>query len=141
MASNTITTRWKTDMLLISDNPSGQKLAIDAGPENGGHSDGYRPKALMLSALAGCSGLDIASLLKKMKVAIDTFEIVIEAQLTEEHPKYYDKVHVDYHFYGSDLSEKKIAKAVALSVDKYCGVMEMFRQFCELTTANHYHNN
>ena len=141
MASNTVTTRWKADMLLISDNPSGQKLAIDAGPENGGNSDGYRPKALMLSALAGCSGLDIASLFKKMKIDVDTFEVVIDAELTEEHPKYYNKVHVNYHFYGTDLNEKKIAKAVALSVDKYCGVMEMFRQFCELTTENHYHNN
>jgi len=141
MASNIVTTRWKTDMLLISDNPSGQKLAIDAGPENDGHSDGYRPKALMLSALAGCSGLDIASLFKKMKINVDTFEVVIEAELTDEHPKYYNKVHVDYHFYGTDLPEKKIAKAVKLSVDKYCGVMEMFRQFCELTTDNHYHNN
>lgn len=140
MASNTVTTRWKTDMLLISDNPSGQKLAIDAGPENGGNSDGYRPKALMLSSLAGCSGLDIASLLKKMKVEIDTFEIIIKAELTEEHPKFYNKVYVNYHFYGTDLPENKIEKAVNLSVEKYCGVMEMFRQFAEVAIENHYHN-
>ena len=63
MASNIITTKWKRDMLLVSDNPSGQNLFIDAGPENGGNSEGYRPKALMLSALAGCSGLDIAAVL------------------------------------------------------------------------------
>lgn len=141
MASNIVTTKWKREMLLISDNPSGQHLFIDAGEENGGHSEGYRPKALMLSALAGCSGLDVASLFKKMKIEVDDFEIIVEAELTEEHPKFYNKVHVNYHFYGTDLPEKKITKVVNLSVDKYCGVMEMFRQFSTVTIENHFHNN
>ena len=141
MASNIVTTKWKREMLLISDNPSGQHLFIDAGEENGGHSEGYRPKALMLSALAGCSGLDVASLFKKMKIEVADFEIIVEAELTEEHPKFYNKVHVNYHFYGTDLPEKKIVKVVNLSVDKYCGVMEMFRQFSTVTIENHFHNN
>lgn len=141
MAANTVTTKWKRDMLLISDNPSGQNLFIDAGEENGGNSEGYRPKALMLSSLAGCSGLDIASLFKKMKIEVADFEIIVDAELTEEHPKFYHKVHVNYHFYGTDLPEKKITKVVNLSVDKYCGVMEMFRQFSTVTIENHFHNN
>ncbi|TYP99611.1 putative redox protein [Tenacibaculum adriaticum] len=140
MTLDTVTTKWKTDMLLVSDNPSGQNVFIDASPESGGHNEGLRPKALMLSSLAGCSGLDVASLLKKMKVEFDTFEIIVEAELTEEHPKYYHKVHVNYHFYGNNLAEGKINKAVKLSVDKYCGVMEMFRQFATVTTQNHFHN-
>ena len=140
MTSHTVTTKWKTDMLLVSNNPSGQNFFIDTSPENGGHNEGMHPKALMLSSLAGCSGLDVASLLKKMKVELDTFEIITEAELTEEHPKHYHKVHVSYHFYGSNLAEEKINKAVKLSVDKYCGVMEMFRQFATVTTQNYFHN-
>jgi putative redox protein len=64
----------------------------------------------------------------------------VEGELTQEHPKYFHKVKVDYHFYGKDLNEKKIKKAVDLSVEKYCGVMEMFRQFAQVKTEIHYHN-
>lgn len=135
-----VTTKWLGDMRFESTNPSGHNLFIDAGEENGGKGEGYRPKALMLSGLAGCAGLDVASLIKKMKLKVDDFNIDIEANLTEEHPKHYDKVAMHFHFYGDDLKEKKLQKAVDLSVDKYCGVMEMFRQFSELQIETHFHN-
>jgi len=89
--------------------------------------------------LAGCSGLDIVSLLKKMRVEITDFKMDITGELTEEHPKYYHTVLVDYHFYGSHLNEAKINKAVTLSVDKYCGVLEMFRKFATVKTKIHLH--
>lgn len=130
--ANHITTTWKGNMKFESTNPSGHNLFIDAGPESGGKGDGYRPKALMLSGLAGCSGLDVAALIKKMKLDVDDFKIEIHANLTEEHPKYYDKVTVDFHFYGNNLNEKRLQKAVDLSVEKYCGVMEMFRHFADV---------
>ncbi|MCG8183371.1 OsmC family protein [Tenacibaculum piscium] len=143
MASNTVTTVWKENMQFETDNPSGHKIFIDAGKENGGNSDGLRPKALMLSSLAGCSGLDVVSLLKKMRVSVADFKMIVTGELTEEHPKYYHKVLVEYHFYNdtlfSKLEQEKINKAVQLSVDKYCGVMEMFRQFAKITTTNHFH--
>jgi putative redox protein len=134
-----ITTTWLGNMKFESTNPSGHNLFIDAGPENGGNSEGYRPKALMLSALAGCSGLDVASLIKKMKLEVDDFKIEIDANLTEEDPKYYDKVTMHFHFSGTDLNEKKLQRAVDLSVEKYCGVMEMFRQFSDLKVETHFH--
>lgn len=135
-----ITTTWLGNMKFESTNPSGHNLFIDAGPENGGNSEGYRPKALMLSALAGCSGLDVALLIKKMKLEVDDFKIEIDANLTEEDPKYYDKVAMHFHFSGSNLNEKKLQRAVDLSVEKYCGVMEMFRQFADLKIETHFHN-
>ncbi|MGK0253222.1 MAG: putative redox protein [Mariniflexile sp.] len=138
--TNLITTTWLGNMKFDSTNPSGYNLFIDAGPENDGNGEGYRPKALMLSALAGCSGIDVASLIKKMKLDVADFKIEIEANLTEEHPKYYDKVALHFHFYGDKLNEKKLQKAVDLSNEKYCGVMEMFRQFSELTIETHFHN-
>ena len=94
----------------------------------------------MLSSLAGCSGLDVASLIKKMKLKVADFKIEIEANLTEEHPKYYDKVTMEFHFFGNELNESKLQKAVDLSIEKYCGVMEMFRQFSELKIDTHFHN-
>ena len=139
MASNTVTTVWKENMLFESDNPSGHSVLIDTSSENGGENKGLGPKALVLSSLAGCSGLDVVSLLKKMRAEVADFKMVVHAELTEEHPKYYHKVAVEYHFYGSNLQEDKINKAVKLSIDQYCGVMEMFRQFAKVTTEVYLH--
>jgi len=139
-AINQITTKWLGQMAFESNNPSGHDLKIDAGPEDGGESSGYRPKALMLSALAGCSGLDVASLIKKMKLDVDSFHIETIGELTDEHPKYYHSVKVEYHFYGSNLNEDKLQRAVDLSVEKYCGVMEMFRRFAAIEIETNYHH-
>jgi len=120
-------------MLFESKAPEGSVM-IDADEQVGGQGKGLRPKAMMLTALAGCTAMDVASLLKKMRAEVDDFKIEVEANLTDEHPKYYDKVHVTYRFYGSDFKKDKIEKSVSLSVDRYCGVIEMFRQFSEVTT-------
>ena len=138
--TNHITTKWLGEMAFESNNPSGLSLTIDAGPENGGAGEGLRPKALMLSSLAGCSGLDVASLIKKMKLEVDDFQMETIANLTDEHPKYYDSVVIEYHFHGSNLNEGKPQKAVDLSVEKSCGVMEMFRRFAELEIKTFFHH-
>lgn len=128
-------------MAFESSNPSGLSLKIDAGPDDGGEGKGLKPKALMLSALAGCSGLDVAMLIRKMKLDVENFSIETIANLTDEHPKYYDAVIIEYHFWGDSLDEKKLQRAVNLSVEKYCGVMEMFRKFATLEIKTIFHNN
>ena len=138
--SNIVTTHWKGGMQFESDNPSGKTVVMDTNVEGSDTRFGLSPKAIMLSAIAGCSGIDIVPLLDKMRVVIDDFKMVIKGELTDEHPKYYHRVTVDYHFYGKELNEKKIKKAVDLSVEKYCGVMEMFRRFAEIKTNIHIHN-
>ncbi|CAM3439221.1 OsmC family protein [Zobellia roscoffensis] len=137
--TNHITTKWLGNMQFESTNPSGLTLNIDAGPDDGGEGKGLRPKALMLSGLAGCSGLDVAALIKKMKLEVDDFHIETIANLTDEHPKFYDAVTIEYHFHGNNLAEKKLQRAVDLSVEKYCGVMEMFRQFAKLEIKTIFH--
>jgi len=139
--SHKTTTHWKGGMLFESDNPSGKSVSMDTVVDGQNERFGLSPKAMMLSSLAGCSGVDIVEILEKMKVLDYKLSIDVEAQLTDEHPKYYHKVHVDYHFYGQELNLKKIYKAVTLSVDKYCGVMEMFRQFSTVSTEIHIHNS
>jgi len=136
-----ITTVWKGNMVFESDNPRWDSIMMDASEDFGGTNSGMAPKAMMLSSLAGCSGLDIVSVLNKMKVTDYEFKMEVTGELTEEHPKYYHAVTVDYHFYGKDLSENKIDKAVTLSVEKYCGVMEMFRHFAKVKTNIHIHNS
>jgi putative redox protein len=127
-----IKTRWEGNMLFHAENPGGS-LKIDADVASGGSGQGLRPKALMLTALAGCTGLDVTSLFKKMRIVVEGIEIDIQAELTEVQPTYYNKVKVIYKFYGKDFEKEKIEKAVKLSQDKYCGVSEMFRKFSELS--------
>lgn len=140
MAKHTVTTTWNGKMQFESTNPSGETFLINAAAEHGGEGAGLSPKALMLSSLAGCSGLDVASLIEKMKLEVDDFKIETIANLTEEHPKVYDAVMVEYHFYGNNLNEAKLQRAVDLSVEKYCGVMEMFRQFAKIDIKVLFHN-
>lgn len=136
--SHKIVTHWQGGLTFESDNPSGKHVIMDTDVE-GEDRKGLSPKAMMLSSLAGCSALDVISTLDKMKEEIDDFKIEVSGELTEEHPKYYHSVVVDYHFYGTDLNKKKCERAVNLSVEKYCGVMEMFRKFATIETNIHYH--
>ena len=135
--TQTIKTQWEGNMLFNADTLGGN-FKIDAAEESGGQGKGVRPKALMLTSLAGCAGMDIVSLLKKMRAEVDGMEINVSGELTDEHPKFYNKVTLEYIFYGTDLKKDKIEKAIELSADKYCGVMEMFRQFAEITTVIKY---
>ena len=136
MTTNTVITNWKngtTEFECIS--PNGVKTFLGTSTENNKLAS---PKAMMLSSLAVCSGLDIVAILGKMRVELDNFKINTVASLTEEHPKYYDEVKVQYQFFGKDLDKEKIEKAVNLSVTRYCGVMEMFRGFSKLKTEIKY---
>ena len=139
--TNHITTKWLGNMAFESNNPSGLSMRIDAGEESGGDGNGYRPKALMLSSLAGCTGLDVAHLMQKMRLKVDDFTIEIYGELSEEHPQTYVKVNMEYHFYGPELQEEKLQKAVDLSYEKYCGVSEMFKQFAEINLSTHFHHD
>lgn len=134
-----ITTHWKDGLTFESDNPSGKTVVMDTNIDGQDERYGLSPKAMMLSSLAGCSALDVISTLEKMKSPIDDFKIEVSGELTDEHPRYYHSVVVDYHFYGTDLNKKKCERAVELSVEKYCGVMEMFRRFAEVKTNIVYH--
>jgi len=141
MDEHKVTTVYKQGMQFETDSPTGFKTMMDTSPANGGANDGMGPKALMLSALSGCTGLDIVFVLNKMRVPIPEFKLEARGELTQEHPKYYDKVWLDYHFYGDDLDQSKIRKAVELSETTYCGVMEMFRRFAQLEIGIFFHTS
>ena len=110
------------------------KIILDAAEPVGGENRGPRPKPLLLTALAGCTGMDVVSILKKMRVELDGFNVIVEGDLTEEHPKQFYKMNVIYEFTGTDLPLEKLQKAVSLSEERYCGVSAMFRKAIELTS-------
>jgi len=107
-------------------------ITID-GPENFGGSDaGIRPKELLLLSLAGCTASDVISILQKKRIKLDDFEMNISADMTEEHPKVYSKIDLEYVFYGKDLKTKDVERAIELSETKYCGVTAMFEKAMEI---------
>lgn len=110
----------------------GHKLIMDAPEAAGGKDKGPRPKPLMLSALAGCTGMDVVGMLNKMRVDLKGFNINIEAETTDEVPKHYKKIKVIYEFSGTDLPKDKLEKAVELSREKYCGVSHVYKQVIEM---------
>ncbi|ADN01140.1 OsmC family protein [Spirochaeta thermophila] len=111
----------------------GHTLTVDAHPEFGGKDAGPRPKNLLLAGLAGCTGMDVVSILGKMRMPYDSFTLHIEADLSEEHPKVFTRIHLVYAFTGDALDREKIEKAVRLSQEKYCGVSAMLGKTARIT--------
>ncbi len=109
------------------------KIVVDADPSFGGEEKGPKPKPLVLNALTGCTGMDVVSLLKKMRVEFKGLEINIDAEMTEEHPKYYNKIHLTYVIKANEADRAKVEKAVNYSQERYCGVSLMLSKAAELT--------
>lgn len=128
-----VTTKWLNNMAFESE-VNGHKIVIDAAPEVGGENLGPRPKTFMLAALGGCTAMDVVSILKKMRVEVEKFNVIVQGDLTEEFPKHFYKMHVIYEFTGEDLPMDKLQKAISLSEEKYCGVSAVYKKVIELTS-------
>jgi len=133
---HTVDMSW-TDKVAFEADMDGHKVIIDATEEVGGSDLGPRPKKLMLTSLAGCTGIDVVMILKKMKIEPEAFNVIVEGDLTDEHPKHYDKIKVIYKFKGKNLPKEKLEKAVNLSQEKYCGVSAMLAKTAEINYDIH----
>jgi len=125
---------WK-DGLAFDATLNGHAFTLDADDAVGGLDRGPRPKGLMLTALIGCTGMDVIAILTKMKIKPARFEVEAEASLTSDHPKVYDHIRLNYRFEGEDLNPDKLQRAVVLSQEKYCGVSAMLRPVVQLSRA------
>jgi putative redox protein len=129
---HTVDTLWQGSMKFNAV-VSGHNIVLDALPVGGGNDEGARPKELMLASLAGCTGMDVISILKKMRIEPEYFNVRVEAEMTEEHPKHYTAMHIIYEFKGEGLEIEKLQKAVDLSQERYCGVSTAYRKAMEIT--------
>ena len=126
MTTHSIKTVWKENNTFSTD-IDGHEVIIDLGEDQGGQNLGPRPKKLLLAAAAGCTGLDVVEVMRKMRIEVKDFDIKIDAELSDEHPKQYKSLKLIYEFEGKDLPEKKIERAVKLSFENYCGVLAMYK--------------
>ena len=124
---------WNEEMSFTA-KLDGFDFVIDADEKVGGKDRGPRPKGLTLVSLAGCTGMDVISILKKMKVEVDSFEVLTDSELTEEHPKRFTSIKITYSLKGKDIPVDKVKKAVSLSEERYCGVSATLKPGVEITS-------
>jgi putative redox protein len=132
-----VNTSWVGDMSFESD-VQGFNLQFDSDEKFGGKGNGPRPKAVILAALAACTGMDVVSILKKKQLDFSRFSIDVDGEIAEEYPKIYKKIKITYYFTGKDFQNnndvlEKINRAVRLSRDNYCAVSAMLRNSCEIS--------
>jgi len=132
MSKQSANVQWTSDMAFKA-TANGHEIMLDADEHVGGHNLGPRPKSMLLVSLGGCTGMDVISILKKMKVEVEYFNMVVDGDVTEEHPKQFTSIHITYEFRGKDLAMEKLEKAVTLSQDKYCGVSATLKKALPVT--------
>lgn len=115
------TINWKEKMAFSGVTPSGHEFNMDADPQVGGENTGARPTEILLQAVAGCTGMDIISILHKMRLEPSAFQMDVKGERAEDHPKRFTTINIHYAFDG-DLQEDKVIRAIQLSKDKYCSV-------------------
>lgn len=91
------------------------------------------PMEIQLMSLAGCGGIDIVSMLKKMRQELVGFETNVKAERAEVHPKVFTKIHLEYHFTGKNLDPNSVEKAIKLSHDTYCSIAAMLKPAVTIT--------
>ena len=111
----------------------GHHFKLDGDPRYGGRNLGPTPKPLLLTALAGCTGMDVVSLLARMEMPFDAFDVEVEGDLCAQHPVVYTDIRIRYVFKGAALDREKIQKAVDLSRGRYCGVSAMLEKVCRVS--------
>jgi putative redox protein len=118
----------------IGETDSSPAIVIDSRGEYGTHS-GPSPMELVLLGLAGCTAMDVISIMEKKREPLSNLQVKIEAERADTHPKVYTKIHVEYIAYGIGVSEKALARAIELSERSYCSVQAMLQKTAEITNS------
>jgi putative redox protein len=125
--------RWAKGMKFIAETDDQHSVVMDADSEFGGEDSGPRPIQLLLGVLGGCTGMDVVSILRKMRIGFDSLEIEVKAERTDQHPMVFTQIELKYVIIGDDIPEDKFAKAIELSHDRYCSVSAMLGKTADFT--------
>jgi len=118
-----IEAKWQAGGMQFNvETASGHTVILDAGPKVGGQNKGPRPTEMLLTGLAVCGGIDVVSILNKMRVGLTRCDIAVDGDRAEEHPHRFTTIRVDYDMEGAEITDAKAQKALVLSRDKYCSV-------------------
>jgi putative redox protein len=120
-------------MSFVGESGSGHSVVMDGAPEAGGRDLGIRPMEMLLLGLGGCTAFDVVSILHKSRQKISDCEVEIEAERAAEIPRVFTRIHIHFIVSGKDLDPGRVARAVALSADKYCSASRMLEKAAEIT--------
>jgi putative redox protein len=123
---------WKEGMSFDGTADSGFEVSLGALPAVGGKDDGFRPMELIAIGLAGCTAMDVISILRKKKQEVTAFEVLVRAERGQEHPKVFTRLEIEYIVRGKDLSREAVERAVQLSADIYCPAQAMFKKIAPM---------
>ncbi|HKV44754.1 MAG TPA: OsmC family protein [bacterium] len=127
------TVRWTSGMGFSGVGAAGVAITMDAHPEHGGRDAGPSPMETVLLALGGCTGMDVVSILQKMRAPLAGLEIRIAAERADAHPKVFTRIALEYVFSGKALTPEQVSRAVELSQTRYCSVSAMLQKVTEFT--------
>ena len=119
---------WKDRMSFTATADSGFEIPLGTYPEIGGDNDGFRPMELFAIGLAGCTGMDVISILKKKRQDVTGFEVSVNTERSQEHPKVFTSATVDYFVEGHNIDERAVLRAMELSAERYCPAQAMLGQ-------------
>ena len=119
---------WQGRMTFTGSSDSGFEVPLGTDPGVGGDNDGFRPLELMAVSLAGCTAMDVISILQKKRQEITDFRVEVDAARADEHPKVMTAAVIEYHISGKDVDEKAVVRAIELSATRYCPAQAMLAQ-------------
>lgn len=125
--------KWVQDATFIGESGSGHAVVMDGPPDHGGRNLGVRPMEMLLLGLGGCTAFDVVHILKKSRQLVTDCVAEIEAQRTSEDPKVFSTIHVHFTVTGKGLDDKRVARAVQLSAQKYCSASIMLGKTATIT--------
>jgi putative redox protein len=114
--------RQTEGLTFVARGPSNHWVVLDTSESGGGHGAGSNPMELLLMALGGCTGMDIVSVLAKMKESYVGFRVELSGERAEEHPHRFTRIYIDYYLTSESVVTDNVAKAIRLSAEKYCSV-------------------
>ena len=125
--------KWLDNMSFVGESESGHSVVMDGPPESGGRNLGVRPMEMVLLGMGGCTAFDVVLILKKSRQQISDCHVELSAERASDVPKVFTRIHAHYVITGSNLDEKRVAKAVNLTAEKYCSVSIMLANSVEIT--------
>jgi putative redox protein len=125
---------WQEGMHFLGSADSGYQISMDASPNHGGEGDGASPMELFAIGMAGCTGMDVVSILRKKKQDFSKFEMKVSVNRSSEHPKVFEGILIEYIVNGHTLDPKAVERSVELSVERYCSGIAMLSKSAEIKT-------
>lgn len=129
-----VSVKWHSDLRFTGRNEHGQLIEIDA-TEIEGEAKGVTPMQLLLVALGGCTGIDVASILRKQRQTLTGLTVDLSGERRKDPPRYFEKIHIEYVLRGQGLEESKVERAITLSQQKYCSVEAMLKHVAAITAS------